>query len=328
MPPLHTHFKLKSGGEYLALVRPDGTIAQEFSPAYPALEADQSYGRGSLESGSEYRVFDEPSPWESNVPEPPTIVCAGDVTVEASADCNWRGELEEPFVTDPDARVDEIVLERDAPRFFLLGTTEVIWTATDRDENSVSCSQFVTVVDATPPTPVCPEGLSVVCDSAAGAVVTFEATATDGGCGGDVSEIVCEPASGNVFPVGATTVTCTAIDATGNSAQCSFQVEVRCGGFVRPGDCNGDGAVDLSDAVCLLSVLFLGTERRLPCGDGTIRDPANVALMSWRGTDDVDLSAAVALLTWKFLGGPTHVLGPGCVPLQDCPDVCEPGESP
>jgi hypothetical protein len=42
--PNHTNFKLAAGGEYLALVRPDGTVAQEFSPTYPAQAADESYG--------------------------------------------------------------------------------------------------------------------------------------------------------------------------------------------------------------------------------------------------------------------------------------------
>jgi hypothetical protein len=42
--PDHTNFKLAAGGEYLALVRPDGTVEQQFSPAYPAQAADESYG--------------------------------------------------------------------------------------------------------------------------------------------------------------------------------------------------------------------------------------------------------------------------------------------
>lgn len=42
---LHTGFKLSSGGEYLALVRPDGkTVVSEFTPAYPAQFNDVSYG--------------------------------------------------------------------------------------------------------------------------------------------------------------------------------------------------------------------------------------------------------------------------------------------
>src|SRR5262249_38763837 len=35
---------------------------------------------------------------------------------------------------------------------------------------------------------------------------------------------VCSPPSGSSFPVGATTVTCTATDAAGNSASCSFTI--------------------------------------------------------------------------------------------------------
>ncbi|MEO5915929.1 MAG: lamin tail domain-containing protein [Luteolibacter sp.] len=43
--PLHTNFSLSKGGEFLALVRPDGTTAeQSFAPSFPAQAADESYG--------------------------------------------------------------------------------------------------------------------------------------------------------------------------------------------------------------------------------------------------------------------------------------------
>jgi hypothetical protein len=42
--PLHTNFRLDADGGYLALVRPDGTIASEFAPAFPAQRTDVSYG--------------------------------------------------------------------------------------------------------------------------------------------------------------------------------------------------------------------------------------------------------------------------------------------
>jgi hypothetical protein len=42
--PLHTNFKLASTGEYLALVRPDGSVASEFAPRYPSQSPDVSYG--------------------------------------------------------------------------------------------------------------------------------------------------------------------------------------------------------------------------------------------------------------------------------------------
>ncbi len=41
---LHTNFSLSASGEYLALIAPNGTAASEFSPGFPALERDESYG--------------------------------------------------------------------------------------------------------------------------------------------------------------------------------------------------------------------------------------------------------------------------------------------
>ncbi|MCH2133216.1 MAG: CotH kinase family protein [Phycisphaerales bacterium] len=42
--PLHTNFKLSSDGEYLGLIRPDGTVEHEYAPAYPTQQTDISYG--------------------------------------------------------------------------------------------------------------------------------------------------------------------------------------------------------------------------------------------------------------------------------------------
>jgi arabinogalactan endo-1,4-beta-galactosidase len=39
--------------------------------------------------------------------------------------------------------------------------------------------------------------------------------------------LACFPASGSVFPVGTTTVTCTARDASGNTSTASFQITVK-----------------------------------------------------------------------------------------------------
>ncbi len=47
---LHTNFRLSASGEYLALVRPDLTIAHEFSPSFPQQLADVSYGFSTVTS--------------------------------------------------------------------------------------------------------------------------------------------------------------------------------------------------------------------------------------------------------------------------------------
>jgi len=55
-------------------------------------------------------------------------------------------------------------------------------------------------------------------------VVTYTATAADA-VDGSVS-VACAPASGSTFPIGSTTVACTAADAAGNVASASFVVTV------------------------------------------------------------------------------------------------------
>src|SRR6266480_7343589 len=44
--PLHADFSLKAGGEYLALLKPDGSVATEFAPTFPQQFPDISYGLG------------------------------------------------------------------------------------------------------------------------------------------------------------------------------------------------------------------------------------------------------------------------------------------
>jgi len=93
-----------------------------------------------------------------------------------------------------------------------------------------------------------------------------------------------------------------------------------------PGDCNQDGDLDLSDAVCTLGVLFTGNPPTFPCGDGSLTDPGTILLIDWQPDGAVDLSDAVAALTFIFSGGPAHTLAvPGmetsaCVLMAGCPD--------
>jgi len=80
--------------------------------------------------------------------------------------------------------------------------------------------------DRTSPIITCPEDIEVPAQGPSGAVVNFSATAIDN----DSANVVCVPASGSLFPVGVTEVTCTATDPTGNTAQCSFNVTVTSSG--------------------------------------------------------------------------------------------------
>ena len=64
---LHLNFKLASGGDYLALVRPDGTtIDSEFSPLFPQQVAGFSYGVGGLAPDDPTGYFASASPGSNN----------------------------------------------------------------------------------------------------------------------------------------------------------------------------------------------------------------------------------------------------------------------
>ena len=108
--------------------------------------------------------------------------------------------------------------------FFNVGTTTVTLTASNSC-GSVNCSFTVTVNDTQPPTVTCPSNISVSnAPGQCGAIVNYPTpTASDNCPGVTVSGV---PASGSFFPVGTTTVTITATDASGNTGTCTFTVTV------------------------------------------------------------------------------------------------------
>jgi uncharacterized repeat protein (TIGR03803 family) len=83
----------------------------------------------------------------------------------------------------------------------------------------------------------------------------------------------------------------------------------------RRGDCNDDGIVDISDAVCVLNWLFLDGNR-----------PGCIAATNTNGDAVVNITDASYLLNSLFLGGPAPVApfpgcGPGTLPADD--ETCE-----
>jgi sugar lactone lactonase YvrE len=80
-------------------------------------------------------------------------------------------------------------------------------------------------LDTTAPTLSLPSNVTVDATSAAGAVVTYTVEATDPDDA--VTELTCVPASGTTFPIGDSTVACTASDSNRNVATGSFVVHVR-----------------------------------------------------------------------------------------------------
>ena len=145
------------------------------------------------------------------------------------------------LVTTRDAVDDNVGLVCDpaSNTVFPLGTTTVTCTATDFSGNHRSKDFTVTVQDTTGPVLSLPSSRSVVATTAAGAPVTWVATAADTVSGS--TPVGCTPTSGSTFAPGTTTVTCSTTDAAGNTTSGSFTVTVSFGwnGFFAPVDNNG-----------------------------------------------------------------------------------------
>ena len=105
--------------------------------------------------------------------------------------------------------------------------------ATTTFEFGSSSSQDPMVFDITPPKILQPKDITVDATDSRGAVVRYDVLAID-----DVDEIVrpfCRPLSGSSFPIGDTTVACSATDSAGNSAgEVSFTITVKPPAFFIP----------------------------------------------------------------------------------------------
>jgi hypothetical protein len=163
-------------------------------------------------------VVDKENPWlaapadvsADNDPHlPSAVVSVG--SAQAADNC--------PDVKVSSARSDGAAMT--AP--FMVGVTTITWTGTDASGNSTSAPQLITVHDVEPPSLTVPLSVGVNATSPSGAVVNYQVSASDNVA---VTSLTCTKASGSTFPIGTSSVTCTAADAAGNSKSGTFDVTV------------------------------------------------------------------------------------------------------
>ena len=105
----------------------------------------------------------------------------------------------------------------------LPGVNRLVVTAYD-NQGGIASVQSEIRPDTLAPMIVCPSSTALEADRPCGAVVYFEAVATDN-CDASPA-VVCTPPSGSLFPLGETNVQCSATDATGNRSECSFTITI------------------------------------------------------------------------------------------------------
>jgi hypothetical protein len=106
-----------------------------------------------------------------------------------------------------------------------VGYTDIRCVATDASGNSVEGTFGVAVHLNAAPILTVPADISVEGDATGGAHVTFAATATDEEDAPDPA-VSCSRASGSLFALGTTTVSCDVTDADGETASATFTVTV------------------------------------------------------------------------------------------------------
>ncbi len=180
----------------------------------------------------------------------PTVTVPADITAEATgsngATVSWIGVT---ATDDVDGSL-AATCSKSSGSVFPIGTTTVTCSAKDAAGNIGDNTFTVTVKDTTAPNLTVSANKTATATSAAGATVTYTApTATDIVSGSVAAS--CDKASGSVFPLGTTTVTCTAKDAAGNIGTESFTVTVTAAwsNVLQPVNADGSSIFKLGSTV-------------------------------------------------------------------------------
>ena len=185
----------------------------------------------------------------------PTIACPTNVTVPADLTlCSATGVVLGTPVTTDNCSIASVT--NNAPATFGLGNTIVTWTVVDGSSNTATCTQTITVIDTQLPTIACPTAVTVAADlgSCTATAVLLGTAATNDNCS-------IASTSNNAplaFPLGATTVTWTVVDGSGNTATCTQTVTVIDTEFPTI-TCPTNVSVVADLGICTASSVALGT---------------------------------------------------------------------
>ena len=111
--PLHTSFSLDADGEYLALFPPGaGAAVSEFAPAFPAQQANVSWGRLGADAAAGFGYFNTPTPGAANNP---ATSPAGPVTFSLTSRTFSTASLQVAFSTESSSAVIRYTTNRSEP---------------------------------------------------------------------------------------------------------------------------------------------------------------------------------------------------------------------
>ena len=184
-------------------------------------------------------------------PGPPTVTVPADMAVEATGPDGATVTFETTALDFDGAPLSPICTPASGS-VFGIATTAVSCSATDASARTGTASFNVTVSDTTPPALTLPADMTATATDASGAPVSFAVTATD--FVDDAVSATCVPASDTTFPIGTTTVSCSATDHAGNQTTGSFTITVE---TPPPAIINIAEVIHVTDAPALLPSVML-----------------------------------------------------------------------
>jgi len=154
---------------------------------------------------------------------PPKVTCPANIVKQAARGGSTVVDYVLATATDNCPGTTVICLPPSGTAF-PFGVSTVTCTGKDASNNTSACTFTVTITDTPPPLTIsCPPNvLAAAGQGQPSAVVNYPAptvTPTN-------ATVTCAPPSGSSFPLGTTTVNCTARDAANNTSSCSFSVTV------------------------------------------------------------------------------------------------------
>ncbi len=153
----------------------------------------------------------------------PTITCPNPPIANAGSSCDYAllnyGTIASVVDNCPNFTIDQTP----APGTIVNpGQNSITLVVTDAGGNTDQCTFNLTVVENVDPTISCPADISS-CDP----VVSFPDPTFGDNCGASMSQTdLTGLTSGMSFPVGITTLEYTAVDTSGNTAVCNFNIEI------------------------------------------------------------------------------------------------------
>jgi gliding motility-associated-like protein len=216
----------------------------------------------------------------------PTITAPSNINTTTNSGCTRTGlNLGTPVTAD---NCGVATVTNNAPTAFLLGTTTVTWTVTDNSGNTATAAQTVTVTDNVNPTITAPANIATTTNSGCTRTgLSLGTPVTADNCG--VANVTNNAPS--VFLLGATTVTWTVTDNSGNTATATQIITVT--DNVNPTITAPSNINTTTNSGCTRTGLSLGTPVTADnCGVASVINnapsafPLGATIVAWTVTDN------------------------------------------